>query len=204
MRFMARAGSCLAVVVGVICLNCVCRPALAFGPCSYNMPQEVSYLPEVPACGGNAAVIVRGRYYNAFSIVVRDCNNNDRDPCHTDAQSCGTNQSSPFKTQKVVVARVLRNRKTSLAKIHCLKERGSSEVYKLVRRITIKLRNPARSPYDIAKICLRTRTIALHPVEIISVLSERKSPLFGYSAVCSTQGYLNCSIAYADICPNYQ
>lgn len=169
-----------------------------------SMPEGMSYLPSVPVCNGKAAVVLAGRYFNSFSVVVRDCNNNDRDPCHTHIGSCGTNQSSPFKVQKIYQATILDKGRKKRAKVHCLREAGNSNVYKLVRRITVKLRNPAPRPQDIAKVCLRTRTRAVRAVTIVSTWGGRAvGSADGYTAACRTQGYLNCSIEYEDICPKY-
>ena len=176
----------------------------AFGSCSNSYPKELVYLPKVSQCGGTAAVAVWGKLYNSFSIVVRDCNNNDRDPCHKNETSCGTNQSSPFKAQKILTARLSYRKKSYQAKVHCLKESGFSEVYKLVRRLTVKITNPVRSSKDLLKLCLSSRTKPTRSgVKITSVLSVRKLPNYGWTSVCATQGYLNCSIKYADICPKY-
>lgn len=175
----------------------------AFGPCSPVFPEGLSYLPAAEQCGGDAAVVVWGRYRRAFSVVVRDCNNNDRDPCNKSEASCASNDSSPFKANKILSARIMRKNKEIPARVFCLNEPGTSEVYKLVRRITIKLRNPVRSDADVAKICLRTRVNAVRAVEILSSALEQKVGKNGYSAVCEAQPYLNCSIAYADICPQY-
>ncbi len=177
--------------------------AMAFGPCKSKMPVGISYLPEVEVCGGKAAIVLTGKYYGSFSAVVRDCNNNDRDPCHPGVGSCGTNQSSPFKVQKVVNAVVLDGGKTKRARIQCLKEKGDSEVYKLVRRTTIKLRNPIRSDKDIVKICLRSRIKAVNDVQIVSTSTERPASNEGYNSACKTQGYLNCDYSYQAICPQY-
>ena len=48
--------------------------------CWQDVSKDVSYRPSVEACGGNAAIITRGRYLNAFSVVVRDRDNKDRWP----------------------------------------------------------------------------------------------------------------------------
>ena len=177
--------------------------AFPFGACDDAHPKGIAYLPKVKQCGGTAAVAVWGDLYNSFSIVVRDCNNNDRDPCHKQEGSCATNQSSPFKTQKILTARLRYSGKSFGGRVHCLKESGFSEVYKLVRRITVKKVNPVRSPGDLLKLCLRSRTKASRGVRIVSVSSVRKLPTYGWTSVCATQGYLNCPIGYSDICPKY-
>ena len=176
--------------------------ASAFGPCVEKIPNDVAYSPSLKECGNRAAIILAGRYYNSFSAVVRDCNNNDRDPCNKGETSCGTNRSSPFKVQRKLVGTGLftRSNKIKKIRIHCLREAGTSEVYKLVRRMTIKLKNPVRSPADVAKLCLKTRTLEINPVEVVTAKVERFSPNAGSTAVCATQGYLDCDISYEAIC----
>lgn len=192
--------SSLLFLVAILCLP---LGAWAFGPCSNTYPAGVAYLPNPSECGGKAAIVLWGKYTNSFSAVARDCNNNDRDPCHTEANSCGTNQSSPFKAQKILSVKLRYSGRKYAGKVHCLKESGDSEVYKLVRRITIKVTNPVRSSADLLKLCLKSRTTATRKVKILSVQSVRVLPNYGWTSVCATQGYLNCPLAYADICPQY-
>lgn len=177
--------------------------ALAFGPCNQTSPEGVSYLPSVRACGGKAAIVTFGKYVNAFSAVVRDCNNNDRDPCNKGVTSCASNYSSPFKAQKVLSGVIKSKGHNKSAKIFCLKESGSSNIYKLVRRMTIKLRNPVTSPSHVLKICLSSRTTAKNSIKIVSTHSPRSISSIGYSAVCKNQSYLACSTTYKAICPQY-
>jgi len=168
----------------------------AFGPCSAKMPAEVSYIPDLPQCSRKAAVIVTGKLRESFSIVVRGCDNGDRDPCHRKANECASNASSPFKVQKILNAVVLKGGKQVDAKIHCLKEKGSHAVYKMVRRITIKRVNPVVNvSTDVLKICLSSRTRTKNEVKVISSRSYRYTGNVGGSAVCSKQEYLSCDFA---------
>lgn len=180
-------------------------PSFAFGPCTNAFPDGVSYLPSVPACRGKAAIAVYGKFINTFSAVVRDCNNDDRDPCNKGPKSCGSNFSSPYKAQSIVNAKIQRagSERIQSARLFCLKERGDSAIYKLVRRITIKLVDPVRKPSDVAKICLKTRTSAVRPLTILETGAPRSIASTGYSAVCKSQPYLACSVSYANICPSY-
>ena len=176
---------------------------LAFGPCQWRMPPDVSYVPTLDVCNGKAAVVVTGAYYNSFSIVARDCANGDRDPCHRHFGSCGTNYSSPFKVQKIVNAWVKRTKSEKLMKanIHCLKEAGTSLIYRLmVRRITIKLRNPVRKPSDIVKLCIGNSKAMINPVAVSRVISARGLDNFGWAPVCRTQGYLDCPYHKSSLC----
>lgn len=178
--------------------------AFAFGPCSRTFPKNVSYIPELEQCGGKAAIILSDSLRNSFSVVVRACDNGDRDPCHKNADSCGTNASSPFKVQKTIQATVNREGEILPAKIYCLKERGDSNVYRMVRRMTIKRVNPVRNPSkDVLKICLPSRIRARNPVTIVSTGKISGVGNTGYNAACATQKYLGCDInaAVNRICP---
>ena len=177
----------------------------AFGTCSNKFPSDVSFLPEVEACGGKAAIVVMGKFYTTFSAVVRDCNNDDRDPCNKGPKSCGSNESSPYKAQSIIRAQVKQGEKIRNARLFCMKESGNSEIYKgIVRRITIKLKDPVTKPADVAKICLKSRSVATNPVEIVSVLVSKDISKTGYTSTpCSTQAYLACDTSYAKICPGY-
>jgi hypothetical protein len=119
--------------------------ALAFGPCTDSVPEGVSYLSSIAACGGNAAVVIYGQYFSAFSAVTRNCNNNDRDPCNKGSTSCAPNYSSPSKAQKFFNTVIESKGHQKNARIFCPKEAGSSEVHKLVRRSIIKRIDPMRS-----------------------------------------------------------
>jgi hypothetical protein len=191
----------LAAIFGVL----MAANAYAFGPCTDRVPDGLSYLPSVQACGGRAAIVVYGKFRNSFSAVVRDCNNDDRDPCNKGPQSCGSNFSSPYKAQSIVPVRLQRvgSTRVQAGRLFCLKERGDSEVYKLVRRMTIKLVDPVRKPSDVAKVCLKTRTRAVRPVRIVDVAPARSIASTGFSAVCESQRYLACNISYERICPRY-
>ena len=179
--------------------------AFAFAPCVNRVPDGLSYMPSVRACGGRAAIVAYGRFKDSFSAVLRDCNNNDRDPCDRGENSCGSNFSSPFKAQTIVPARVQRvgTNRIQAARIFCMKERGDSEIYKLVRRMTVKLVDPVRKPADVARVCLKTRTKAVRPVRIIDVAPARGVASTGFSAICESQKYLACNISYERICPRY-
>jgi len=182
----------------------VSTQAFAFGPCARTFPKNVSYIPELEQCGGKAAIILSDSLRNSFSVVVRACDNGDRDPCHKNADSCGTNASSPFKVQKTIAATVNREGEILPAKIYCLKERGDSNVYRMVRRMTIKRVNPVRNPSkDVLKICLPSRIRARNPVTIVSTGAISGVGNTGYNAACATQKYLGCDInaAVNRICP---
>ena len=177
--------------------------AFAFGPCDSSFPRGVSYEPALPECDGKAAIILSGKFLNSFSVVARACDNGDRDPCFKNADSCGTNASSPFKAQKTIEAIIQGSDSSVPAKIHCLKESGDSKVFKMVRRITIKRRDPVLNPAtDVFRLCLPSRTVARRPVTIIAVGKEKRASNFGYTPSCDTQKYLGCNLdkAIEQIC----
>lgn len=196
--------STVIALISVLSVFAYATSAFAFGPCQSRWPEEVSYHPIAKVCGGKAAVVVSGRYLNAFSIVARDCANGDRDPCHRGVGGCGTAYSSPFKVQKIVRAQVERDSDGKLieANIHCLKEAGTSAVYKLlVRRITIKVNNPVRSPADVLKLCLSDRAKIIHKMNMVKIRSQRVPFInYGWTPICSTQGYLNCPYQKSRLC----
>ena len=180
------------------------KSAFAFGPCDGTFPRGVSYEPALAECGGKAAIILSGKFLNSFSVVARACDNGDRDPCYKNDDSCGTNSSSPFKMQKTIEAVIQGSDSSVPAKIHCLKEAGDSKVFKMVRRITIKRRDPVLNPAtDVFRLCLPSRTVARRPVTILSVGREKPATNFGYTPSCATQKYLGCNLdkAIERICP---
>lgn len=189
----------------LLALGCItAQPAYAFGPCSRVFPEDVSYIPELNECGGKAAIILSDKLKNSFSVVVRACDNGDRDPCYRNADACGTNASSPFKVQKTIEATINREGTLYPATIHCLKERGDSSVYRMVRRLTIKRVNPVRDVNkDVFKICLSSRTRARNPVNIVSTGRVSGVGSTGYNASCATQKYLGCDLnaVLARVCP---
>jgi hypothetical protein len=176
----------------------------AFGPCAKKIPADVSYAPSLAQCGGKAAIVLSGELKNSFSVVVRACDNGDRDPCYSSITSCGTNASSPFKVQKTIDAVINRKGVEMSAKIHCLKEAGNSSVYRMVRRMTIKRVNPVRNPSkDVFKICLPSRTRVFNSFSVVSTGKVTLAGNTGFNQACLTQRYLGCNLdAVLDrICP---
>lgn len=120
--------------------------------CMQRVPPTVKYRPSLPQCGGKAAVILSGKYLRAFSVVVRDHKGNDRDPLNPE---CAENLCSPFKEHHRL--------RLSGANVHCLGASGDSQVYKTVRRVTIKKTNPVRDIYrDIDRFCLKNGSSSLN------------------------------------------
>ena len=98
--------------------------------CHEDVPSQIGYRPSLFECNGNAAILLRGSYRNAYSVVVRRNGQfNDRDPNNT---SCATNQCSPYKVQKKI--------ELPEYQVNCLGGSGFSDQYQDVRRISIKFR----------------------------------------------------------------
>ena len=179
--------------------------ANALGPCFPIQTADVAYLPKLKACDNKAAVVLSGKFLSSFSVVTRDCNNNDRDPCYKhlgEDGSCASNYSSPFKAIKKIRARVLVNKVRKTGMIYCFRESGNSQVYRdLVRRITIKRRNPVVSDKDIVRLCLPDRSKATTKVRVNKIMSQQNLGGVGFSAKqCLGQQYLACDTSYCSIC----
>jgi hypothetical protein len=129
---------------------CVCAP---------DVSKLVQYRPSVEECGGDAAIILSGRYLTAYSVVVRDFENKDRWPlkgingCSAfERDTLGLNKCSAFKVQKVVGV----EDPTADAEIHCLGASGYGPLFTRVRRITIKLKDVPGSNLDpLERLCLK-------------------------------------------------
>lgn len=128
---------------------CVCAP---------DVSALVQYRPSVKQCGGNAAVVLSGRYIHAFSVVVRDRVNRDRFPswpgfngCSQSQFEAGLSKCSAFKVQKVLAV----SSKNGNAEVHCLGASGYSKLFRAVTRMTIKLKDvPGSSSDPLERLCL--------------------------------------------------
>lgn len=115
--------------------------------CWQQVPKTVQYRPAHKQCNGNAAVILKGKYARAFSVVVRDKDNRDRWP----DPNCESNKCSVFKVQKRV------------GNVHCLGAPGRSPLFKNVVRITIKLKDvPGSNTDPLERMCLQSPTKKLN------------------------------------------
>ncbi len=133
-----------------------------FKPCV--CPEFVSkfarYRPSVQECGGDAAIVLSGRYLNVFSVVVRDSENRDRWPtagfgkCTAfERDTLGLNKCSAFKVQKILLAK---NEQTR-ARVHCLGASGYSTLFKRVTRMTAKLSDiPGSTDDPLVRWCLNS------------------------------------------------
>ena len=140
----------------------------AFKPCvcPRDVTKFVQYRPAVKECLGRAAIILSGKYLNAYSAVVRDYENKDRWPvsgingCSAfERDTLGLNKCSAFKVQDVVLV----EDPSADAEIHCLGASGYSVLFKRVSRITIKLADIPGSTNDpLVRLCLSGPTEPLN------------------------------------------
>lgn len=134
---------------------CVCAP---------DVPITVSYRVSYEACGGNAAIITRGKYLNIFSAVVRDKENRDRWPrsgfggCSSRLANSAAppNRCSAFKAQRTFYQQNLEGEDE---RVFCLGAPGTSTLFRNVVRITAKLQDvPGSSRDPLARWCLSSPT----------------------------------------------
>jgi len=126
--------------------------------CARDVTKKVQYRPSVKECKGRAALIVSGKYLNAYSLVVRDNANKDRWPpsgingcSQYERDTLGLNKCSAFKVQKVIP---VENSKAD-AEVHCLGSSGYGTLFRRVQRITIKLADIPGSTNDpLVRLCL--------------------------------------------------
>lgn len=134
--------------------------------CPSDATKKVQYRPAVRECGNKAAIILSGRYYYAFSAVVRDHLNRDRFPLQGingctphERDTLGLNKCSAFKSQKTIK----RTHKKGNAKILCLGASGYSSIFQKVKRITVKLADDPKSGNDpLARLCIAAPDKALN------------------------------------------
>lgn len=123
--------------------------------CKQQVPAEIKYRPSLFECNGNAAVLLAGRYRNAYSVVLRRNGQfNDRDPNNT---SCGSNRCSPYKVQKRI--------EIAEHQINCLGDTGYSAKMQLANRISIKysaLVTNANDESQFDQFCLPSTAQSFH------------------------------------------
>ena len=134
--------------------------------CARDVPTITQYRPAVRECGGNAAIILSGKYTSLFSVVVRDRENKDRWP-PKGANSCtlyetnvlALNKCSVFKVQNIIEV----EHEKGDAEIHCLGASGYSPLFSRVTRITAKISDIPNSNKDpLARWCLAGPTKPLN------------------------------------------
>lgn len=136
---------------------CVCAP---------DVSALVQYRPSIKQCGGNAGIVLSGRYTSAFSVVVRDRVNRDRFPDYPGFNGCsksqfeaGLSRCSAFKVQKVIAV----SNANGNAEVHCLGASGYSKLFRAVTRMTIKLKDvPGSSTDPLERLCLSSPKKALN------------------------------------------
>jgi hypothetical protein len=134
--------------------------------CARDVTPLAQYRPAVRECGGNAAVILSGRYTNVFSVVVRDRENKDRWPVKG-ANGCtpyetnvlGLSKCSVFKVQRVIGV----DNENGDAQVHCLGASGYSPLFARVTRMTAKLSDvPGSNSDPLVRWCLAGPTQPLN------------------------------------------
>lgn len=137
--------------------------------CYQDVAREMQYRPAFEECGGNAGVMLTGKYGGAFSAVVRDSENRDRFPlpgsgyggCSFELANAinPPNSCSAFKAQSVVRVGSGRDK----GKLYCLGASGYSKTFSRVTRVTAKLADSPNSSDDpIVRWCLRRPTLPLN------------------------------------------
>lgn len=123
--------------------------------CNPDVPTTVGYRPSSFECNGGAAVLLSDNQRNNYSVVVRRNGAfNDRDPNNP---SCGTNECSPYKTQKII--------ELPEYQVNCLGDSGFSSTYNGVNRISIKYFAQiadANDPSQFEQYCLTSTTTFLN------------------------------------------
>ena len=155
----------IAALIAIFANTAEAKPRFCYGGifkpcvCPSSVPKSVRYHPSEPACGGNAAILLRSPFLNVFSVVVRDNENKDRWPVNgangctpEEAQSkFPPNKCSVFKTQRKFTRLVDGKRE----RVNCLGAAGNSALFKKVQRITAKLNDvPGATTDEIRRWCI--------------------------------------------------
>jgi hypothetical protein len=134
------------------CNESVFMPAI----CWEDVPRDIKYRPRYESCGGDAAILLGGKFSSSYSVVLRDRANRDRfPPCvsnganyngcsFNECDTLGLNRCSAWKCQRTLNERIGRKR----FKVCCLGDSGDSAVMSKTTRLTIKLRDVPGSNTD--------------------------------------------------------
>jgi hypothetical protein len=126
-----------------------------FSPCvcASKVPKELQYRPELPICGGKAAVILRSSLRKAFSVVFRDRENRDRfakpgyNGCTPAEVAQGLARCSYYKVSQTF--------RTAKATTFCFPFSGRSKQLARASRLTIKLKDVPNATTDpLVRVCL--------------------------------------------------
>lgn len=136
----------------------VCFVELAFGEvisvgadrgekCERNVPSDIGYRPSLFECNGNAAILFRGRFRSAYSVVLRrNGAKNDRDRFNPE---CALASCSPFKVQKKI--------ELPDQRVLCLGDNGFGVELGLANRVSIKFTasvTDSSDPSQFVQYCL--------------------------------------------------
>lgn len=138
--------------------------------CAGDVPSYVRYRPAVLECNGNAAAILSGPLYDAFSVVVRDTQNRDRWPaagsgfggCSAELADSESppNRCSAFKVQNYFT---ITNGIDYVAKVHCFGASGYDPIFADAARLTVKITNdPNGSSDELERYCLNGPAVPLN------------------------------------------
>src|SRR5262245_25155080 len=123
--------------------------------CVTPVPSGIAYRPSLLECNGNAAILLRGDFRKAYSVVLRrNGAKNDRDRFNPE---CSTARCSPFKVQKKI--------ELPDQQINCLGDTGFGTEMSLANRISIKFRadiSNARDPSQFQQYCLPEKRESLN------------------------------------------
>ena len=123
--------------------------------CLTPLPADIGYRPSLFECNGNAAILFRGSFRNAYSVVLRrNGEKNDRDRFNP---GCGTARCSPLKVQKKI--------ELPEYQVNCLGDSGYGVELGLANRISIKFRadvTNARDPSQFEQYCLLEKGAAIN------------------------------------------
>ena len=130
-------------------------PGSIFKPCvcADQVPATIKYRPALKRCGGRAAAILSGPYFNSFSVVLRDSQNRDRWPavgyngCTQEQADEGLTECSAFKCQDSF--------RSDGQYVCCFGEAGTNPIMAGATRMTIKVRDvPTATNDPLVRICL--------------------------------------------------
>ena len=123
--------------------------------CERIVPTGIGYRPSLFECNGNAAILFRGSFRNAYSVVLRrNGEKNDRDRFNP---GCGLASCSPLKVQKTI--------ELPDQQIRCLGDTGFGIEIALANRISIKFTaqvTDASDPAQFRQYCLLNTTRAVN------------------------------------------
>jgi hypothetical protein len=161
MKTLTRAAFILVAFFAVsLSKDALAQERISVGPdggdnCINPPPAEIGYRPSLFECNGNAAILLRGRFRNIYSVVLRrNGAKNDRDRFNP---GCALAKCSPFKVQKTI--------ELPDQEVNCLGDTGFGTEIGLANRISIKFRADITNANDHSQFeqyCLLEKQNSLH------------------------------------------